>query len=237
MMKWIDKFVRSFWGETLMGAALICALIWFFGPLLGLGSFHPFASEFERIIAISVLVLLFVIVNLVHELRERKKEKELEEGVTEAKEESEAEKASAEELALLSEKMKEALHELKRAKLGGKSRRPLYQLPWYLFIGPPGSGKTTALVNCGLRFPLADSNGAARDQGRGRNPPLRLVVHRSGGADRHRRPLHDAGFRRGGGCRVLARVPEAAQEAAPAPAAERGAGGDQPVRSGDAIGE
>jgi len=159
MMKWIDKFVRSFWGETLMGAALICALIWFFGPLLGLGSFHPFASELERIIAISVLVLLFVIVNLVHELREKKKEKELEEGVTEAKEESEAEKASAEELALLSEKMKEALHELKRAKLGGKSRRPLYQLPWYLFIGPPGSGKTTALVNCGLRFPLADANG------------------------------------------------------------------------------
>src|SRR5487761_2006778 len=80
MMKWIDKFGRSFWGETLMGAALICALIWFFGPLLGLGSFHPFASEFERIIAISVLVLLFVIVNLVHELRERKKEKELDEG-------------------------------------------------------------------------------------------------------------------------------------------------------------
>ncbi|WP_075291374.1 type VI secretion system membrane subunit TssM [Pararhizobium arenae] len=32
----------------------------------------------------------------------------------------------------------------------------LYQLPWYLFIGTPGSGKTTAIGNSGLSFPLAD---------------------------------------------------------------------------------
>ncbi|MDE2006680.1 MAG: type VI secretion system membrane subunit TssM [Rhodospirillales bacterium] len=160
MMNWPAKFLTSFWGETFIGAVVICLLIWFFGPLLGLGSFHPFATPLERWITIAALVLLWVIVSLVHELREKKKEKELEEGVSEAKEEENAaEKASAEELALLSEKMKEALAQLKRAKLGGKSRRSVYQLPWYLFIGPPGSGKTTALVNCGLRFPLADKDG------------------------------------------------------------------------------
>ncbi|MGH7044480.1 MAG: type VI secretion system membrane subunit TssM, partial [Acetobacteraceae bacterium] len=168
MMELPVRFLRSFWGETLIGAVLICLLVWFFGPLLGLGAFHPFASELGRIITIVALVLLWVILTLVHELREKKKEKELEEGVTKEEHEPDAAAiASAEELALLSERMKEALHALKRAKLGGKSRRSLYQLPWYLFIGPPGSGKTTALVNCGLRFPLADQHGPQAVKGVG----------------------------------------------------------------------
>lgn len=39
------------------------------------------------------------------------------------------------------------------------SRQYLYQLPWYVIIGAPGAGKTTALVNSGLHFPLADRFG------------------------------------------------------------------------------
>ncbi len=35
--------------------------------------------------------------------------------------------------------------------------RMLYQLPWYVMIGPPGSGKTTALTRSGLHFPSGDS--------------------------------------------------------------------------------
>ncbi|HFE37443.1 MAG TPA: type VI secretion system membrane subunit TssM, partial [Gammaproteobacteria bacterium] len=37
--------------------------------------------------------------------------------------------------------------------------RGLHELPWYIIIGPPGSGKTTALINSGLRFPLAEQMG------------------------------------------------------------------------------
>jgi type VI protein secretion system component VasK len=40
-------------------------------------------------------------------------------------------------------------------------------LPWYLIIGPPGCGKTTALVNSGLRFPLADQFGKNAIEGTG----------------------------------------------------------------------
>ena len=54
---------------------------------------------------------------------------------------------------VLKERMKDALATLKSAS-GGKGDY-LYDLPWYLLIGPPGSGKTTALVNSGLKFPLA----------------------------------------------------------------------------------
>ncbi|MDP1025541.1 type VI secretion system membrane subunit TssM, partial [Klebsiella pneumoniae] len=68
--------------------------------------------------------------------------------------------ATAEELATLKQRMDEALALLKRAKLGGSERRNLYELPWYVIIGPPGSGKTTALMNSGLDFPLAAQMGA-----------------------------------------------------------------------------
>ena len=54
---------------------------------------------------------------------------------------------------VLKDKMKDALATLKSAS-GGKGDF-LYDLPWYVLIGPPGSGKTTALVNSGLKFPLS----------------------------------------------------------------------------------
>jgi type VI secretion system protein ImpL len=37
---------------------------------------------------------------------------------------------------------------------GRSGRAALYALPWYMLIGPPGSGKTTAIANSGLNFPL-----------------------------------------------------------------------------------
>jgi len=49
--------------------------------------------------------------------------------------------------------MNDALTTLKAAS-GNKSGY-LYDLPWYVIIGPPGAGKTTALVNSGLKFPLS----------------------------------------------------------------------------------
>ena len=54
---------------------------------------------------------------------------------------------------VLKDKMKDALATLK-ARAAARSDY-LYDLPWYVLIGPPGSGKTTALVNSGLKFPLS----------------------------------------------------------------------------------
>ena len=64
--------------------------------------------------------------------------------------------ASAEEAAALRDKLTTALALLKRAR---GTRGYLYEQPWYAIIGPPGAGKTTALLNAGLRFPLAAEMG------------------------------------------------------------------------------
>jgi type VI secretion system protein ImpL len=47
-----------------------------------------------------------------------------------------------------------AIESLKNSRLGrGRSgRAALYSLPWYMFIGPPAAGKTTAIINSGLEF-------------------------------------------------------------------------------------
>ncbi len=73
---------------------------------------------------------------------------------------------SQEEIAILKDRFDEAINFLKTADKRGNTNS-LYELPWYIIIGPPGSGKTTALINSGLRFPLAERFGKEALQGVG----------------------------------------------------------------------
>jgi type VI secretion system protein ImpL len=53
----------------------------------------------------------------------------------------------------LQARMQEALRELKSSKLGGRGgNAALYALPWYVIVGPPAAGKTTALQQSELSF-------------------------------------------------------------------------------------
>ncbi|NNE58274.1 MAG: type VI secretion system membrane subunit TssM [Hellea sp.] len=63
---------------------------------------------------------------------------------------------TGEEADAIRQRMKEALSNLREAS--GGSRTYLYSRPWYVIIGPPGAGKTTALINSGLRFPFSDQS-------------------------------------------------------------------------------
>ena len=72
------------------------------------------------------------------------------------------------ELDRMQESFDQAVARLKTSRLAGSGpvrsgKKALYALPWYLFVGPPGAGKTTALVQSGLRFP----GGAERVRGVG----------------------------------------------------------------------
>jgi type VI secretion system protein ImpL len=79
--------------------------------------------------------------------------------------------AADREVQTLGKRFAEAIDMLKQAP-GAKSGLLsgggyLYELPWYIFIGAPGSGKTTALLNAGLTFPLAEKMGAGAVRGVG----------------------------------------------------------------------
>ncbi|UCF63199.1 MAG: type VI secretion system membrane subunit TssM [bacterium] len=60
------------------------------------------------------------------------------------------------EIEQLQEQLTAAIEALKKTKLGGgrSGKSALYALPWYMFIGPPGAGKTTAIEHSGLEFPF-----------------------------------------------------------------------------------
>ena len=65
---------------------------------------------------------------------------------------------------VLKEKFESAISQLKTGLDGAGG---LLNLPWYVIIGPPGSGKSTALRNAGLKFPLEQSYGESALKGVG----------------------------------------------------------------------
>lgn len=154
----ILPLVLGRWGGSFLGVIMLAFTLWSYGPLLpGLGS--PTA----RIAAVLLLLLVWAAPNIWADRRRRKRERTLAEGVTTSDADAKAD-AAAEEVAAQREKLARALELLRRAS---GSRGYLYEQPWYVIIGPPGAGKTTALLNAGLRFPFAEELGQGAVHGVG----------------------------------------------------------------------
>ncbi len=160
-----------------IAAALV---IWYAGPWLGLGDFRPLESSAVRLILILLVGLFFFFRWLWRFIRARRASKRLMDGLTKSQAADELGPSQSEqELQVLNERFEDAINKLRQVRRQGKSGRSiaslftrsssqyLYELPWYVFIGPPGSGKTTALINSGLKFPLADKVGTQAIQGVG----------------------------------------------------------------------
>ena len=136
---------------TFTAAALLSTVFWTLGPYLG----EAFESPLMRVAITIVPLLLAGLVTLFIGWRQRKRDAALVAAATAEDPAAAAKRAAegraAEEEAKLKEKLTAALTRLKEAKAGR-----LYDLPWYVIIGPPGTGKTTALENSGLEFPLTE---------------------------------------------------------------------------------
>ncbi len=148
----------------LAGVIGVLFLVWQLGPFLDLAGYNPLVDPRNRLIVSILVVLAFALYQLGKFLWNRRKNKKLTQDLAESKDAVTVQ--TEEEAAVLSNTFKQALQELKKAGIG-KGKGGLYQLPWYIIIGPPGSGKTTALINSGLNFPLAKRLGTSKIQGVG----------------------------------------------------------------------
>ncbi|VTU32063.1 type VI secretion protein IcmF [Variovorax sp. SRS16] len=165
---------------TALALLVIAILIWWVGPLIRIGALAPLESEMARAVLIGVIVLIVVLRALWRRWRARKASRHLTEGLMKAPASQATAQADNGEQKILSTRFTEAVATLKQMRLHAAGRKPgwrdwlslsggsyLYDLPWYVFIGAPGAGKTTALVNSGLSFPLADKFGPGAIRGVG----------------------------------------------------------------------
>ena len=148
------------WVPVAIGILLLALLVWFEGPLLAFDGHEPLASRRARWILIALLAALPLAWAGARLLAARRRNARLVAGVA-ADAPAPGAAESAAEARVLGERMRAALAVLRKANPGWRMRgQYLYQLPWYMFVGAPGSGKTTALTHSGLQFPLAETLGA-----------------------------------------------------------------------------
>lgn len=63
------------------------------------------------------------------------------------------------ELQSIQQQVKESIQLIRKSKLGDKKgNAALYELPWYMVIGNPAAGKSSAIYNSGLKFPFEETH-------------------------------------------------------------------------------
>ncbi len=141
-----------------IGVLLVIALIWLIG-MVDLGS-GPLLSVRTRLLFSIIVVMIWLGLLLLEQFRAQRGASRLEQSLkTQADEQMLGVRPEKrEEIANLQREFTAAIEELKKSKLakGRRGNAALYALPWYLSIGPIGSGKTTAIKNSDLDFPLGD---------------------------------------------------------------------------------
>lgn len=143
-------FLQKTWVWSLLTVLIAALLVWSYGPLLALDDYKFWESPASRLFSISVLYLVWGLAMVFVSWRAGVREQ----GVA-ASEDGQAgllrKKQIGEESRELSVRFQSVLHILRTSSLY-RGRR---ELPWYLLIGPPGSGKTSLLEHSGLEFALS----------------------------------------------------------------------------------
>lgn len=177
-MKKLLGLIFNEWVLAFVGLLALALVIWIVGPLVQVGTYRPLDTVMSRAVLIGAIVLIYLLSKAWRAWRARRTNSAVvNQLIAQAPAAGGADAASA-ELATIRERFEKALTTLKQARFGAKrglwasasahvGQRFLYELPWYVIIGAPGSGKTTALLNSGLEFPLAASMGEAAIRGVG----------------------------------------------------------------------
>ena len=155
-MKKVLSFLFSGWVLAIIGLLALSLVIWIVGPLVAIGSWRPLESVWSRLILIGLIVGIYALVKVIGVIRAKKANQNVVNQLLAPAPKGADAEPEAPEVKLLRERFEKGMETLKNARFeahkgvwsGLKARagkRYLYELPWYVIIGSPGSGKTTAL--------------------------------------------------------------------------------------------
>lgn len=150
------KSLRSATGMIAIGFILLLLIVLLVGYLFE-------RDMVERVLSVLMVLVLWLMVLMYRRMQEEKHARSLESSLSAQAEQQirGLRPEKRQELEQFKRELSTAIEGIKKRgiRVEGKSRSgqaALYALPWYVMIGPPGSGKSTAIKNSGLNFPLGD---------------------------------------------------------------------------------
>lgn len=147
MMRRIWSFLTDSRNLTIMGLAAMAALFYLGAQVLEL-------ALIWALIATAVMLALAGAVWGWRRWRARRESGQLGQAISQPEPVADP---SVAEVNAIRDSMLKAIDTIKGSKLGiVAGTRALYELPWYMIIGNPAAGKSTAITNSGLQFPFAD---------------------------------------------------------------------------------
>ena len=168
-MRAIINFFKRKWVIQFIGIVAVCLLIWYVGPLISIADVDLLGSEMSRMLTMLAIVVLWGLNNLRTKITASRNDQQMIDGLAAADSDTDLlVQVSDEKIDHLSKDFDAALNLLKQSRAkSSRGNQFLYELPWYVIIGPPGSGKSTVLSNSGLNFPLLDKFGKDKVRGVG----------------------------------------------------------------------
>ena len=165
-MRALGWLLKNRWLLGGMALAALSLVAWFVGDLAAIGGWRPFETPAGRGALIATAATAWIGWEFWRARQARLENERLlavlagsggEAGNSaDSADSADSATRAAREIAILRARFEEAAAILRKTRFkdpNGESRY-VHELPWYVFIGAPGSGKTTALVNAGLNFPL-----------------------------------------------------------------------------------
>src|SRR4051794_38704559 len=119
---------------SLLGFVLVAVFLWYAGPYFAFATYRPLEIGFNRLIAIALLAAVWLTSAILKRWRAGRASDNLVAAVL-RQPQPEPDRPPA-DVVKLRDRFEEAVAILKEQRRGGHS---LYDLPWYVFIGAPGS--------------------------------------------------------------------------------------------------
>ncbi|QOW47023.1 MULTISPECIES: type VI secretion system membrane subunit TssM [Acinetobacter] len=155
----------SMW--SLFGLISIVTTIWFAGPMIAFAEYKPLEPVLNRVLLIILVCLIFLGIYLFKLYKTKKMNEHVLEEIKASDIHDRAESPVKNESGLQEQfnnidtilqrqQVKQEQNFFQR--IFGSKEDYIYDKPWFIVIGAPGVGKTTAILNSGLTFPIGTTD-------------------------------------------------------------------------------